>query len=314
MRTNRLTLLIPLCLTAALAVTWIVQPITPVPSQSRYEREITADRPVVEPVVPSAGDRSADGTQQAIGNAPPRTDLVADLPNEAHDSSTQESFGLLMECLKKARAALDDVPAYRAVLEKQVRLDGKLRETQEIDIKVRHEPFSVFLKWKSDQQEVLYVDGANNGRLLVHPTRGIIALRKVWKLPPDSPQAMKSSRHPVTELGILRLYAMIAEFHSQRGNSTEGLQCRAYRDVVGDVECLLIEVEFNSPEHGGEFSRSVVAVDPRSHLIVGVENYGWTPDGKPDGLLERYFYHDVTVEPDLNDRDFDVENPSYNFL
>jgi hypothetical protein len=318
MKTYRPTLLIPLGLATLLAIGWLMRPAAPVPSESRSERDVTTRRPAGESFGKSEQSSPVDGSHpEPVAAEATETmvlsDVVSNLPEKASSSSTQDSFDLLMACLKKARAALDEIPAYRSVLEKQVRIDGKLRETQEIDIKVRHEPFSVFLKWREDQQEVLFVDGKNNGRLLVHPTRGIIALRKVWKLPPDSPQAMKSSRHPVTELGILRLYAMIAEFHDKRGNSTDGLECRAYRDFVGDIECLLIEVEFESPEHGGEFSRSIVAIDPRTHLIIGVENYGWTPDGKPAGLLERYFYHDLTIEPDLNDTDFDHKNPEYNF-
>lgn len=229
-------------------------------------------------------------------------------------ASTQRSFQVLMESLAKGREALAQVPAYYAVLEKQVFLDGRLLNEEVLDIKVRHKPFSVYLKWRSDQQEVLYVDGRHDGRLVVRPTRGLVALRKIWRLPPDSPQAMKKNRHPVTSLGVERLHAMVDGFHEGRGYSSDGLQCRHYEETIHGERCLRIETTFPNPREGGEFSRSIVTFCPKRELVIGVENYGWTDDGRPGPLLERYFYRDLSVKPTLSDEEFDMENPNYNFI
>jgi hypothetical protein len=239
---------------------------------------------------------------------------VSDAESADHRTPTERSFTVLMDALEKASRSLEEIPGYYAVLEKQVFVDGRLLEPEVLDIKVRHEPFSVYLKWRSDQQEVLYVDGENDGRLLVHPTRGLISLRRIWRLPPDSPQAMKKNRHPVTSLGIERLLAMIDDFHQARGYTTQGLECRHYEDEYHDLPVLRVETTFPNPKEGAEYSRSIVTFCRETDLVIGIENYGWTKEGRPGKLLEKYYYRELAIQPVPQKEDFKVDNPTYNFL
>lgn len=260
---------------------------------------------------PDAGIKP-DAAHETVNGGGRETALLIPDRREPREGAT-ESFELLRTALEDAEQALREIPAYTATLEQQVDIDGKLREPERIDVKVRHEPFSVYMKWRSDGQEALFVDGENDNRILARPTRGLVALRKVWRIDPDSRQAMKNCRHPITELGIKRLQERVTEFHQSRDFSTDGLECRHFQDRIEGRPCLKFETVFHSPREG-EFSRSVVAVDAVSKLVIGVENYGWRPDGRPGELLERYVYHEIRIVNGFPNREFDESNPDYNFV
>src|SRR5690606_37046315 len=57
------------------------------------------------------------------------------------------------------------VPNYTAMLHKQERIGGELGDVQKVECKLRHEPFSVYMKWHTGDigRELIYVDGANDG-------------------------------------------------------------------------------------------------------------------------------------------------------
>ena len=72
--------------------------------------------------------------------------------------------------LKSGRERFSRLPGYTATLAKQERIGSDLLEEITFGIKVRHQPFSVYMKWQSGDEvgkEVLYVDGTNEDQLLV---------------------------------------------------------------------------------------------------------------------------------------------------
>ena len=86
-------------------------------------------------------------------------------------------------------------------------------------LKIRHKPFSVYLKFLAPDgvrgQEAIYVEGQNDGRLWVHrgPLLGTLSLR------PDSPAAMNRGRYPITEIGLVNLVRRLMDM-GQETSST----------------------------------------------------------------------------------------------
>ena len=72
--------------------------------------------------------------------------------------------------LEKGRDYLQKVPDYTAQFTKQELVDGSLLDEQTIYLKCRHQPFSIYLRWLTGDtgREVLYVDGLNEGNMVVH--------------------------------------------------------------------------------------------------------------------------------------------------
>ncbi len=62
-------------------------------------------------------------------------------------------------------------PDYTCTFYKQERIGSELGDGQSIELKMRHKPFSVYMKWLSGDKgrEVLYVDGVDDNRMTVHP-------------------------------------------------------------------------------------------------------------------------------------------------
>ncbi len=78
----------------------------------------------------------------------------------------------LMPALRWARQGLpgiERIQDYTATLIKQERIGATLGEDQYISLRVRHQPFSVYLGFLKPNslrgQECMYIDGANNGKM-----------------------------------------------------------------------------------------------------------------------------------------------------
>ena len=99
---------------------------------------------------------------------------------------------------------------------KQERIDGKLNEPEYIFTKVRHRPFSAYLRFlKPDElrgQETIYIAGPNGakGTMWGHGT-GVKKIVGTLKLDPTGPIAMSGNRYPITEIGILNLVRRLVE-------------------------------------------------------------------------------------------------------
>ena len=76
-----------------------------------------------------------------------------------------------IQILEKGLEFLSKTPHYTAQFVKKELVNGELLDEQEMEMKVRHAPFSVYLKWVTGEagREVLYVEGQNDGRMKAHP-------------------------------------------------------------------------------------------------------------------------------------------------
>ncbi|SFJ20288.1 DUF1571 domain-containing protein [Planctomicrobium piriforme] len=234
--------------------------------------------------------------------------VVGSEPAEAHDA-----FSQLVAQLKQAEQSIQELDCYQGTIEQQVRIDGDLRPPEVIDFKLRHAPFSVYLKWKCDGQEVLYVEGENDGKLLARPTRGLAALRGVWKLKPDSQQAMKCALHPITEMGIQSLCQLSLRFHDARDFSPEGMTVSAKEVSANGRPASQYTVVFADRETCPDYARSLLTFDRETGWLVALENHEWTEDGRIGGLLEKYVYHNIAPMPQAEPETFASTNPAYGF-
>ena len=74
----------------------------------------------------------------------------------------------------EAQQAFQGVRDYSCLFVKRERIQGQLGQENLIDMRVRNQPFSVYLRWMGPPtfagQEACYVAGANNVQLRVHST------------------------------------------------------------------------------------------------------------------------------------------------
>lgn len=212
---------------------------------------------------------------------------------------------------------MGDIRDYSATMVKRERIDGTLGEYEYMKVKVRHEPFSVYLYFKGPAsvkgQEALYVNGRNNGNLLGHAT-GVRKIFGTVPLKPDSMLAMQGNRYPITELGIRRLTERLIEVGEHDAQFGECEVKAIPNTKINGRECVCLQVTHPVPRKEFTFNKAKVYVDTQYNVPVRYEAYEWPHEpGAEPMLLEEYTYLDLKINNGFTDRDFDVENPEYQF-
>lgn len=241
--------------------------------------------------------------------------VEADQPSVSSESpeETKEAMTRLMQTLGESDKAISQVNEYTATFMKQEAIKKKLHDPESILLKIRHQPFSVYMKWKESGQEVLFVEGRNDGKLLAKPT-GLASLVGTVKIDPTSDDAMKNSRYPITEAGIERLTERIKTYYSKLENPSEILTCRYSEQKVDDKPLDVFEIVFKDKDESQDYQSSRLVFDQKSKILVSVENFGWPrKQGKEAPVVERYQFHEINFTPGLTDTDFDSKNPDYKF-
>ena len=143
------------------------------------------------------------------------TQLALAIPEASAASSKRQAEDANSQLLREHFARLQSgrqqfarLAGYTATMVKQEKIDGALSEEVTFALEVRHQPFSVYVKWESGDElgkELLYVDGQNDNQLLVRLGGLKGRILPALKIDPFGGNAMRQSRYPITKLGILAL-------------------------------------------------------------------------------------------------------------
>lgn len=257
---------------------------------------------------PGQGNRPAEAKR-----ATSQTAAVA--PN---GEAARHTIDDAIELARERRAVLDDVRDYTATFTK-TELVGKKVVRQTMEMKCRHEPFSVYLHnrtGKEEGREVLYVAGANDGHLLVHE-RGLLAsLAGTQSLKLDDSRVVDENRYPITDIGIAKIVdKSLAIWEAEKKADPNNIEVRFIQNTkVGSVPCDEVEVVRKQPQPEFKYSLTRVFFARDSKLPVRAEQFGWpTKPGEKAPLLEEYDYTDLRVNVGLTAADFDPRNPMYGF-
>lgn len=212
--------------------------------------------------------------------------------------------------LVEAEAAYDRVESYTAMFHKQQRIVGELLDEENIFLKFRKKPYSLYMKWIAGPykgSELLYVVGWNKSRIKAH--RGGIFHFIVRDLDPNAPELMKNNLRPVTSTGIGFLLQTVAI--NMRKAIKAGVLTfteRGNENVYGrDTQVMVIDIHYDKAKDY-EGARFVVNQDVDSKILLRTRVYD--RDGR---LVENYGYENLNLDTHLSDADFDPKNPDYNF-
>ncbi len=247
------------------------------------------------------------------------------VPEDPENQSSSLTLLINQLMLETGVARLEHISDYSATFYKLEQADGVPGPPQRMRLKIRHEPFSVYMKWLEGDRgrELLYVDGKYNGKMLVK--LGGLKGRFIpcIKLDPHGSTAMSEARHPVTEIGLLNLARrIISDRKDQLAMPQLPLRCRMTdNQMFYERPCYRFVVEFDSPEVSAEYRKSIQYVDKEYSLPVCVKNYGWpenidntdTAMLDEQTLIEYYFYSEVLLDEQLAEVEFDRSNKDYHF-
>lgn len=221
----------------------------------------------------------------------------------------------LMPCLRLAKQAVADIETnvqdYSATLTKVERLNGTLGDPQQLQVRIRHQPFSVYTKFISPNpgQEALYVANQNNGKLVALASGWKRSFGKV-KLDPDGTMAMAGQRYPITKAGILNLTKELVEIAEADTKYAECTVSHAAAKIAGRP-ATMIEAIHPVERRNFRFHKAQIFIDNDLRMPVAYRAYSWPaqPGGAPV-LEEQYVYTNVKLNNGFTDADFSPENPA----
>jgi Protein of unknown function (DUF1571) len=228
--------------------------------------------------------------------------------------------------LEVGKHRIERFPDYTATFIKQERVNGgDVQDVQSIELKLRHKPFSVYMKWQEGGdvgREVLFAEGQYDDKLQVR-LGGIKRKLPLLKLDPSGSTALREARHPVTEMGLLQLTELILKYRRRDLELKDGVRWEMLPDQrFMDRPCDCWVVEYGSSEIQRTYRKSITYIDRELSLPVCVRNFGWpdkdielTEDVPLDDatLIEYYGYTDIRFDNRLPDIAFDKSNSDYQF-
>ena len=232
----------------------------------------------------------------------------------AFDFTQQPGEHPLAPAIRVLKATLEhidqNVHDYSATLVKQERVDGELAEHQHIFLKVRHEPFSVYMSFLKPFQgrEVLYVAGQNNNEMVVLEA-GLKRMLGKINLAPDGMVAMRGQKHPITKVGIRNLTAeMIRKFEADTRYAESDVTTNEGTKINGRPTTM-IQVVHPIPRQNFRAHVARVFLDNELRVPIHYDAYLWPeqPGGQPP-LDESYTYTNLKINNGYSARDFDANS------
>lgn len=241
------------------------------------------------------------------------------------DDASKKALLLNIDLLARGYETFKKVPHYTATFNRQERIAGFLNEPEEMEVKVRHQPFSVYMHWQSMDpgREVLYVDGEHNNKMMIRLGGLKGRLLPPLSLDPNGNEAMKRTRFPITQAGILGVSEIL--LRDRRKDLAENVPLRCdfvEKQIVNNRECYYFCFEFLDPAISETYRKSVQFIDRELMLPIWVQNFTWPDESTPreeglslddSTLIGYYSYSNLNTELGLSDADFDRANPDYRF-
>ena len=241
--------------------------------------------------------------------------LITDLFGlSAAEQANEHPLNPVIRVLEKSLNTIQAIPAYEATFTKK-ELVGNRMVSQQMKMKFRREPFSVYFYFLGDLKgrEVIYVHGSNNGHFLAHET-GIASFAGTLRLAPTDTLAMNENRHPITEAGIENLLLVVRKQWADELKYGE-TDVKYYRNArLGKMVCRRIEVSHPRPRRQFRFHKTILWIDDESSIAVRLQQFGFpVRSGAEAPIVEDYAFTDLHTNVRISDRDFDENNPKYNY-
>ncbi len=276
------------------------------------------------------GVRQYPPTRPQVGVAPiqqqqpirlaERSDPVRNQPSESFTKQNPNEHPLMpaLRWAAKGLREIEKIHDYSATVVKRERVNDKVGEHEYLFIKVRHQPFSVYMSFLGPPtlkgQEVIYIEGQNSGNILAHGTGLKKTMFGTVSLKPDGVIAMRGQRYPITELGVKNLMTRLVEIGR---NDTKFGECEVKflkGAKINGRPCTCIQVMHPKPRRNFLFHLARIFIDEERNLPLRYEAYDWPLEtGGTPRLLEEYTYLHLKINQGFTDADFDVRNPNYQF-
>jgi hypothetical protein len=247
----------------------------------------------------------ANAPYQTVPQSPQSTAPAT--PSETRSAATMAQA---VQLAAAARQTFQTVRDYTCLMIKRERIQRQLEPENIMEVKIRNQPFSVYLHWLGPGglagQEACFVAGRNNNMMRVHPT-GFKGAFGFLSIAPDDPRVMEHSRHKITEAGLGNLIQRLNTcWEIDRQQNTATVRIAEYE--YDKRRCTRVEIIRPGKSTGPcAFYRTVAYFDKETHLPVRVELYDWPCSGGNAGgdIVESYSYVNLRFNVGLTDKVFE---------
>lgn len=224
----------------------------------------------------------------------------------------------LMPALRIAKQSMQTIDTrvqdYNAVMMKQERINGELAPKEVAFVKVRHQPFGVYMYFlgESKGRECIYnakPDGTKGD--LVARDCGFRGKLGKFTLDPEGTLAMKGQKYPIMKLGIREL---TKELITVASNDVKFGECDVThgQGTMDGRSITWLKVVHPVPRPNFRFNIAQIFIDNELQIPVRYNAYTWPKNpGEAPQLEESYTYVNLKVNNGYTDLDFDPENPAY---
>ncbi len=202
-----------------------------------------------------------------------------------------------------------DIHEYTCLFLKQERIDGKLRDVEEIEVRYRDEPKAVYMIWKrnADQaKRVLFQDTAefvnDKGEKVARVEPAGVLIRLVVAdilMPIHGKRARQSSRRSIDEFGFLSTLDLL-DHYNQLGadNGVLHLRYEGEGEIDGRPTFKIVRyLPYNGPDGTWPDAKMVMHIDQEWLLPTAVYSYA---DREGRELLGSYVHTKVKLNPGLD--------------
>ena len=218
---------------------------------------------------------------------------------KAKELARTDHEALLQYCIDTYDAKHQD---YSCRLVKHEVIRGKDHGRQEMAVRFKQNPYSVYMEWKKGAGlagKVIYVQGKNGDQMLVEPY-GFWKWIGTVKRSPDGPQAMQNTLRPINLFGFRKaLVALRDVYHlaNERGECKEEFGGFVRHEDSGRDAIKLIR--YLPPRNDYPAKKTVIYIDAEHLVPIGVDGWDWN-----DKLFCHYVYKDVRFNLGLKDEQF----------
>ena len=213
--------------------------------------------------------------------------------------------------LKASQEEIDrNVRDYSCTLIKRERVDGELGDYQYIFLKIMHQPFSVYMSFLKPYagREVAYVQGQNNGKLVVLEAGFTRLLGKI-DLDPNGTRTMSGQKYPITDVGIRNLTVKLAKMWQAETQFAECEVSTKADTKINGRSATMVQVVHPIARQNFRFHVARLFFDNELQIPIHFDAYLWpAEEGGEPPLDESYTYSNLKINNGFTARDFDAAN------
>jgi hypothetical protein len=248
---------------------------------------------------------SASFVQNSVHGQPPKRDEQI-VQAAAARSPLDQPLAWMLEARRNYGAIKD----YACTLVSEENVRGKLLDQNIIQLKVKTEPFCVYMRWLAPKQylnqEVAFIAGKNNNKMRVKSNVLGSKIIGFMSIDPNDPRVMDHSRHTILEAGIGNMIDQNIR-HWEKERQVGKTEVRISESAYNERKCHRIETINTERRPDSYCYRSVIYLEQNAKLPILLEVYDWPRNGGPaEGeLLERFRYLNIQFNAGMTVRDFE---------